>query len=259
MNRFFRKVVLTLWLSVVFCSTGRAEEYDVLIRNGFVLDGTGVAAKMQDVAIKGDRIAAIGDLSDDTARRLIDASGFYVTPGFIDVHSHAASGLKKKSLSAANSILLNGVTTVMISPDGGGPLDLKKERAELEAAGVGVNVAQLIGHGSIRKKFFGIKDIQPNAKQLEEIAFLEKAAKKGLLDAIDMQYSPVKRPLDFQAHGHWYTNEWVSSDVIIQFLFHSRPDERGLKRKPDSEAWYFPIDYPDTLKKLIAKSKREES
>ena len=89
----------------------------------------------------------------------------------------------------------------------------------------------------------------------EEIAFLEKAAARERLDAIDMQYEPVKRPLDFKAHGHWYTNEWVSSDVIIQFLYHPRPDERGLKRKPDSEAWYIPVDYPDRLQELIEKAK----
>jgi len=180
MIQTFRLVALTLLLLVVSCGTGRAEEYDVLIRNGRVLDGTGAVAEQQDVAIRGDRIAAIGDLSGDTAKRVIDAAGFYVTPGFIDVHSHAAPGLKDKSLSAANSILVNGVTTVMISPDGGGPLDLKKERAELEAAGVGVNVAQMIGHGSIRKKFFGTKNIQPDGKQLEEMkAYVKQAMEDG--------------------------------------------------------------------------------
>ena len=171
---------LALLLFVGTCVTGRAEEYDVLIRKGRVLDGTGVEAKQQDVAIKGDRIAAIGDLSGDTAGKVIDASGLTVTPGFIDVHSHAAPGLKKKSLSAAHSILANGVTTVMISPDGQGPLDLKEERAELEAVGVGVNVAQLIGHGSIRKKFFGTKNIQPTARQLEEMkAYVQQAMEDG--------------------------------------------------------------------------------
>jgi len=101
---------------------------------------------------------------------------------------------------------------------------------------------------------------RPNGAKFteEEIAFLEKAARRELLDVIDMQYSPVKRPLDFKAHGHWYTNEWVSSDVIIQFLNHLRPDKRGLKQKPDSEAWYFPSDYPEHLKELIEEAKRNK-
>jgi len=76
-------------------------------------------------------------------------------------------------------------------------------------------------------------------------------AKQRRLDGIDMQYSPEKRPFDFMAHGHWYANEWVSSDVIIQFFTHERPDRRGLKKKPGSEAWYFPADYPETLKRVV--------
>ena len=192
-------VALLLSLHVAFCAVGRAEEYEVIIRNGLVLDGTGAIAKGQDVAIKLGRIAAIGDLSNDSTNRDIDASGLYVTPGFIDVHSHAASGLKDKSLSAANSILFNGVTTVIISPDGGGTLDLKKERTELESVGVGVNVAQLIGHGSIRKKFFGTKNLQPDAKQLEEMkAYVKRAMEDG---AFGMSSGP------FYAAGFYSTTE----------------------------------------------------
>ena len=91
----------------------------------------------------------------------------------------------------------------------------------------------------------------------EEIEFLEKAARANQLDAIDMQYSPTKRPLNFRAHGHWYTNEWVSSDVILQLLFHARPEDRGLKRKPEKQSYYFPADYPETLKELIKAARSE--
>jgi esterase/lipase superfamily enzyme len=100
---------------------------------------------------------------------------------------------------------------------------------------------------------------RPDAGELTEaeIGFLEDAARRELLDAIDMQYSPEKRPFNFKAHGNWYSNEWVSSDVILQFVVGGRPDARGLKRKPDSEAWYFPPDYADTLKGLVAESKRK--
>ena len=100
---------------------------------------------------------------------------------------------------------------------------------------------------------------RPDESELtdEEIAFLEKAARAEQLDAIDMQYAPKKRPLNFRAHGHWYTNEWVSSDVIIQLLLHLRPEQRGLKRKPGKESYYFPADYPETLKRLIKESRGE--
>lgn len=91
----------------------------------------------------------------------------------------------------------------------------------------------------------------------QEIAFLEQASQQGLLDAIDMQYSPAKRLLNFRSHGHWYSNEWVSSDVLLQFLYHARPDERGLQRQPDSLSWYFPPDYPDGLRMMLKKLEKE--
>ncbi len=190
----------TVWWLLLFfiLSAGLAAgEYDVIIRNGNVLDGSGADAQRQDVALLGDRIVALGDLHREKAKTVVDASGLHVTPGFIDVHSHAAPGLKNPALSAAVPLLANGVTTVVISPDGGGPLDLKKERQVLEAAGPGVNVAQLIGHGSIRAHFFKTKDLQPDAGQLEEMkAYVRQAMEDG---AFGMSSGP------FYANGFYST------------------------------------------------------
>ena len=63
--------------------------YDILIQGGTVIDGTGAAAVRADVGIRGDQIAAIGDLSGESAAQVIDARGKVVTPGFIEMHSHA--------------------------------------------------------------------------------------------------------------------------------------------------------------------------
>jgi esterase/lipase superfamily enzyme len=89
----------------------------------------------------------------------------------------------------------------------------------------------------------------------EEIVFLKKAAREEQLDAIDMSYSPKKRPANFKDHGYWYTNVWVSSDVILQLFTKERPEKRGLKKIPDSKIWYFPADYPETLKGLVQEAK----
>jgi len=89
----------------------------------------------------------------------------------------------------------------------------------------------------------------------EEMVFLEKAAREERLDAIDMKYSPEKRRANFNDHGYWYTNEWVSSDIILQLITEERPEKRGLKRVPNSQLWYFPVDYGETLKGLVEEAK----
>jgi N-acyl-D-aspartate/D-glutamate deacylase len=174
-----RLVSVLMWV-LTFCTPGLAKEYDILIRGGQVIDGTGSEPKKLDVGIQGDRIVAVGDLKGDTAKKVIDASKYVVTPGFIDVHSHAKAGLRTKELSAANSLLVNGVTTVIIGPDGSSSLNLQEEREELEKHGPGVNVAQMIGHGSIRAKLFGSKNLQPTERQLEEMkVYVRRAMENG--------------------------------------------------------------------------------
>ena len=79
--------------------------YDLLIQNGKVLDGTGNPWIRADIAVKDDIIAAMGQLNDVSAHRVIDATDLYVAPGFIDVHSHAAGGLADEKLSEAGQLL----------------------------------------------------------------------------------------------------------------------------------------------------------
>src|SRR5262250_2560721 len=114
--------------------------YDILIRHGRVLDGSGNPWRAVDIGIRGNRIVDMGRLSTATAARVIDAAGLTVTPGFIDVHSHAADGLAG-ALKEGQQLLAQGITTVMLNPDGGGPTDLRTQRAGYEQRGVGVNVA----------------------------------------------------------------------------------------------------------------------
>ena len=143
-------------LSISMAAPLSAQEgYDVIIRGGRVLDGSGTPWFRADVALRGDRIAAIGDLADARATTVIDAQGLYVAPGFIDVHSHAGEGLATETLSHARPLLAQGVTTVFVNPDGGGPIDMAAQRRSFEARGLGVNVAQLVPHGSLRGAVIG--------------------------------------------------------------------------------------------------------
>lgn len=153
-----------------------AQEHTVLIRNGRVLDGSGNPWIRADVLVRGDRIAAVGDLDAAEADEVIDATGLYVTPGFIDTHSHAGGGLATEGLSHGRPLLAQGITTIFANPDGGGPVDLAEQHAELLADGLGVNVAQFVSHGSIRRAVLGTEDRAPTPSELEEMKGLVRRA-----------------------------------------------------------------------------------
>ena len=154
--------------------------YDILITGGRVLDGTGAPAVAADVAIAGGRIAAIGPLGDAIADRRVDAAGKLVTPGFIDVHSHAAEGLVREGLEEGRPLLAQGLTTIVGNPDGGGPIDLDAQRTALETRGLGPNVALLIGHGSVRGAVLGQAARAPDAAELVRMeALVDRAMQAG--------------------------------------------------------------------------------
>ncbi|MEZ4495216.1 MAG: amidohydrolase family protein [Thermomicrobiales bacterium] len=91
-------------------------EFDLIIRNGNVVDGSGAARIRGDVGVKDGRIAAVGDLSAASAAEAIDASGRIVAPGFIDVHIHSEVNLLDPSNPLRYGALLQGVTTHLAGP-----------------------------------------------------------------------------------------------------------------------------------------------
>ncbi len=156
-------------------SLGGQESYDVIIRNGRVLDGTGNDWFLADVALRGDRIAAVGNLEGASATMELDVSGLYVTPGFIDTHTHAGASLADESLGHGRPLLAQGLTTVLANPDGRSPLDLAAQRIRYQEVGIGLNVAQMMGHGSIRQEVLGMEDRLPTEEELEEMKALLRA------------------------------------------------------------------------------------
>lgn len=155
--------------------SGAEGPYDLLIRGGIVVDGSGAPGATGDVGIVDGRIVALGNLEGEEATRTIDANGLHVTPGFIDVHSHAGPGLATEGLSHARPLLAQGVTTVFINPDGGGMVDLAAQRAQLGEHGLGVNVSQLVPHGSVRRQVVGMDDRPPTAAEMERMKELVRA------------------------------------------------------------------------------------
>ncbi|MDQ3170006.1 MAG: amidohydrolase family protein [Acidobacteriota bacterium] len=171
MPRLLLMVLLALPMAV-----RQPEPFDLLIVNGRLLDGTGNPWRKADLGIRDGRIAAVGKLDDAPATRIVDAAGRLVTPGFIDVHSHAAESLTRDALRDARALLAQGVTTIVGNPDGGGPVDISAQRALLEQGGVGVNVALLVGHGSVRSSVMGQIDRAPTASDLARMEDLVRRA-----------------------------------------------------------------------------------
>lgn len=157
-------VVLLAGLAAVAAMRGvdAQARFDVLIRGGQVVDGLGGPAVRADVGVVGDRIRAVGDLAGAAATTVIDAGGKYVTAGFIDVHSHAGPGLATPDLKQGQPVLAQGITTVLVNPDGGGPVDLVAQRAGLQKGGIGLNVGLMVPHGSVRRAVLEMSDRDPS-------------------------------------------------------------------------------------------------
>ena len=180
MRRVIYAVICAVFAAPAALRPEAQPSFDVLIRNGRVMDGTGNPWMKADVGIRADRIAAIGDLSAARAARTIDAAGRLVAPGFIDVHSHALESLAREQLRGAQPLLAQGVTTIVGNPDGGGPVDLAAQRTQLDTPGIGVNVALLIGHGSVRRAILGTANRAPVADELQRMkALVARAMEEG--------------------------------------------------------------------------------
>lgn len=167
-------------------------QFDVLIRGGTVIDGSGAAALRADVGIDGERIVAVGDLSRSTGKRIVDATGLIVAPGFINAHSHTDENYQANR--QAGSALLQGITTEIGGQDGRSPLDLDAFFRQVGERGSGVNLAMLAGQGAIRTSIIGNDSEPPDAAEMARMqALLRKAMDAGALGmSTGLEYTPGK-------------------------------------------------------------------
>lgn len=173
-------LLFTLFLFLTHCShQSNTNQYDTIIENARVMDGSGNPWFHGEIAILNGRIAAVGgngSLREAAASERIDAGGQMVSPGFIDVHSHTGGALTDDSLRSAVPLSAQGVTTVIVNPDGGGPVNIAEQRARLEAGGLGVNVAQMVPHGALRREVVGLEDRHATPAELDEMKSLVREA-----------------------------------------------------------------------------------
>lgn len=156
---------------------------DLLIRGGTVYPG-GADPFVGDVAITGDRIAAVGPDLAVTAKRTIAATGLIIAPGFIDPHTHMEGWLTagKPRRRLVEPFLLQGVTTAFIGNDGFGPVDVRGLLASAKEKPVGINYAVFTGFGSIRAQVIGTARRAPTAPELaQQQALVARALCDGAL------------------------------------------------------------------------------
>ena len=182
-------LTLIFALTVTTFAQTSQQQFDVIIRGGTVYDGTGRTPVKADVGIRGDRIAAVGNLSRASAPTIVDAKGLAVAPGFINMLSHSETSWFVDSRSMSE--LLQGVTTQIFGEGSMGPLndEMKKRRRDsqgdlrygiewttlaeylnvLEKHGISQNVASFIGAATIRENVIGLENKPPTPAQLDQM------------------------------------------------------------------------------------------
>jgi N-acyl-D-amino-acid deacylase len=168
---------ILLLLSFLAIGTSAAQQnFDVLVQGGRIIDGSGNPWYEADVGIRGERIVAIGDLSNATAGQVIDASGLVVSPGFIDPHTHALRGIF--DVPNAESSLLQGVTTLTEGNDGTSPYPIDEHYRAIAEKKISPNWAVFVGQGTIREIVIGEDDRAASPTELQRMKEMVAAAMK---------------------------------------------------------------------------------
>lgn len=166
-------IALLLILSFVFAVPAQVNSF--VIRNASIVDGSGKPAFVGDVRVVGDKITAVGKLKAKAGEQVIDATGLVLAPGFIDIHNHSESGLLREG-TAANQVS-QGITTILVGPDGGSPFPISDYFTKLNGK-IAVNVGSFIGHATVRQEI--LKNDLKRAATAEEVAAMSKLVEQAM-------------------------------------------------------------------------------
>jgi len=167
-------------LLVVAAPSLSAQDYDLILRNGRVVDGSGSPWYLADVAVRGGLIVEVARSMPGTAPREIDVEGRVIAPGFIDVHSHGGGGIFE--VPTADNYIHQGVTTLIAGPDGSSALPVGPWLDSLAALPRTVNMGTMVGQGTIRTRVMGPVDRAATPEELGRMrALAEEAMRDGAL------------------------------------------------------------------------------
>ena len=220
---------LALLTLVLGQAASQDPSFELLIRGGTVVDGSGSPRFRADVGIRDGRVARIAPdgINADEAREVLDAEGLIVTPGFIDNHAHIQSSIRERPL--AENFLRQGITTMLASLHSGDqPWPLDQFMASLEVA---PNVGFFAGHTWVRKQVLGLEDRVPTADELEEMKRLvEETMRQGALGLstgllyVPANYARTEEVVELAKIAARYGGIYVS---------HMRDEGRGLVESAD--------------------------
>ncbi len=214
-----------LILSVRVASQDPATAFDVVVRGGQVIDGTGAPARRADVGVRGGRIVEVGTIGADAqATRTLDATGLTLAPGFIDVHAHADEDAVR--LSTADNFVRMGVTTIITGNCGGSVPVLGPHFERLERDGISLNYGSLIGHGTIRT---GVMRTVPRAPTPDELARMKQRVDAAMREgAFGMSTGLIYVPGTYAA-----TEELIELSKVVAehggvYASHMRDEAKGV-------------------------------
>ncbi len=223
----------------------QAEQFDLVVTGGRVMDGSGNPWFPADVAVRDGMIVAVGRLGKVNAKRTIDATGKLVTPGFIDLHSHAERGLASEDARrrAALNLVTQGITTIVVNQDGGGPWPISEQRDTLTQLGVGPNVVLMVGHNTVRRRVLG--DDYKRAARSEEIRTMRGLVREGM----------EAGAFGMSAGLEYVPGIWSTTDELIALVEEIAPFGGVYISHPRSEStepdWYLASQDPKGLPTLL--------
>lgn len=204
--------------------SSQAQEFDILIRGGWVLDGTGSPAFRADLGIVGDEIVRVGLLDGATATRVIDADGMHVVPGFIDMHSHADRALAGVSMQTRNApnLVVQGITSIVVGPDGrNARWPITDEIEAYRSLGIPMNVVPMVGHNTVRGEVMGADyEREATAEEIEEMAALVRQGMES--GAWGLGAGPEYRPGRFSTTEEIIALAHVVADYDGFYYSHQR-------------------------------------
>lgn len=209
-------------VAVVALAGGSAQSpaYSIVLRGGWIADGSGNPAYRGDVALAGNSIAAIAPRIDPRGAQVIDVAGRIVAPGFIDMHTHARRGIFE--VPTADNYVRQGVTTVMEGPDGGSPVPLGAFLDKVAAARPAVNFGSFIGQGSVRQQIIGEADRKATS---DEIAKMAALVRQGMEEgAFGLSSGLIYVPGTFTPHAEVVELARVAGSLGGLYISHMRDE-----------------------------------